>query len=341
MSGPNFGRICYSGAMRILFIGGTGIISSAAARRLSQRPDVRLTFFLRGRSDRGVPPGVEVVTGDVREPGAMRAALGSRRFDVVVNFIAFTPAHVEADIALFAGQVGQYVFISSASAYQTPPARLPVTESTPLKNPFWQYSRDKIACEDVLVRAYRERDFPATIVRPSHTYDCRTLPVHGQYTVIDRMRRGKPVVVHGDGTSLWVLTHHDDFAKGFNGLLGNPHAIGDVFHITSDELLTWNRIHELLAESAGVEAQLVHVPSDRIAKLDPSWGASLLGDKTHSMIFDNSKIKRAVPDFSASIPYAAGARETLAWFDADPARRVVDAEFDALCDRLVATETAS
>jgi nucleoside-diphosphate-sugar epimerase len=324
--------------MRILFIGGTGIISSAAGRRLAERSGVQLSFFLRGQSERPTPAGVEVISGDARDPAAMRAALGTRKFDVVVNFIAFTPAHVEADIALFRGNIAQYVFISSASAYQTPPARLPITESTPLKNAFWQYSRDKIACEEALTRAYRDLDFPATIVRPSHTYDCRTLPVHGGYTVIDRMRRGKPVVVHGDGTSLWVLTHHDDFAKGFNALLGNPQAIGDVFHITSDELLSWNQIYEMLAESAGAPAKLVHVTSDRIAKLDPSWGASLLGDKAHSVIFDNSKIKRLAPGFSASIPYAVGARETLAWFDADPARRVTDATFDALCDKLIAAE---
>lgn len=324
--------------MRILFLGGTGIISSGSARRLAERPDVELTFFLRGQSTRSVPAGVEVLNGDLRDSASLSTALGQRRFDVVVNFIAFTPAHVQADVEFFRGRVGQYVFISSASAYQTPPARLPVTEATPLKNPFWQYSRDKIACEDALLRAYRELDFPVTIVRPSHTYDCRSLPVHGGYTVIDRMRRGKPVVVHGDGTSLWVLTHHDDFAKGFNGLLGNPHAIGETFHITSDELLSWNQIHQLLAESAGVAPKLVHVPSERIARFDPRWGDSLLGDKAYSMIFDNTKIKRAVPEFSASIPYATGARETLAWFDADPARHQVDAEFDALCDRLIAAE---
>jgi nucleoside-diphosphate-sugar epimerase len=324
--------------MRILFLGGTGIISSGAARRLAERPDVELCFFLRGQSTRSVPPGVEVLNGDVRDPASVATVLGQRKFDVVVNFIAFTPAHVQADIEFFAGKIGQYVFISSASAYQTPPARLPVTEATPLKNPFWQYSRDKIACEDTLMRAYRELDFPVTIVRPSHTYDCRSLPVHGGYTVIDRMRRGKPVVVHGDGTSLWVLTHHDDFAKGFNGLLGNPHAIGESFHITSDEVLSWNQIHQLLAESAGVEPELLHVASDRIARFDPSWGASLLGDKAHSMIFDNTKIKRAVPEFAATIPYARGAREALAWFDADRARQKLDPTFDALCDRLVASE---
>jgi nucleoside-diphosphate-sugar epimerase len=255
-----------------------------------------------------------------------------------VDWIAFTPAHVQADIDFFAGRTGQYVFISSASAYQTPPQRLPVTESTPLKNPIWGYSRDKIACEELLVRAYRENDFPVTIVRPSHTYDCRSLPVHGGYTVIERMRRGKPVVVHGDGTSLWVLTHHDDFAKGFNGLLGNPHVHGEAFHITTDELLTWNRIHELLGAAAGAEPKLVHVPSTTIAKYDSAWGDGLLGDKMHSMIFDNSKIKRVVPSFSATIPYAEGARETLAWYDADASRRVVDAATDALMDQLIAAQ---
>jgi nucleoside-diphosphate-sugar epimerase len=321
--------------MRILFVGGTGIISSASARRLAREAGVKLSFLLRGKTNRPVPDGVEVLTGDVREPVSLAAALGKRDFDVVVNWVAFTTAHVQADIDFFAGRTGQYVFISSASAYQTPPERLPVTESTPLKNPVWAYSRDKIACEELLVRAYRERNFPATIVRPSHTYDCRSLPVHGGYTVIDRMRRGKPVVVHGDGSSLWVLTHHDDFAKGFNGLLGNPHVLGEAFHVTSDELLTWNQIHALLGAAAGAAPKLCHVPSTTIAKHDPAWGDSLLGDKTHSMIFDNTKLKRAVPGFVATIPYAQGAREQLAWYDADPTRREVDAATDALMDRLV------
>jgi nucleoside-diphosphate-sugar epimerase len=324
--------------MRVLFIGGTGIISSGCAQRLARDPEVELSFFRRGMTDRTVPEGVRLLTGDVRDQASLASTIGSQRFDVVVNFIAFTSSHVQADIDFWSGRTGQYVFISSASAYQTPPAQLPVTESTPLSNPFWQYSRDKIACEDLLVRAYRERGFPATIVRPSHTYDCRSLPVHGGYTVIDRMRRGRPVVVHGDGSSLWVLTHHHDFAKGFNGLLGNPHAVGDTFHITSDELLTWNQIHETLARAAGAPARLVHVPSDTIAKFDAAWGDSLLGDKAHSMIFDNTKIKRSVPGFSATIPYAEGARETLAWYDADASRRNIDPQVDALMDRLVAAQ---
>jgi len=325
--------------MRILFIGGTGIISSGSAKRLVERSDVSLSFMLRGQSTRAVPNGVEVIRGDVRDPASVRAALGDRKFDCVVNWVSFTTAHVQADIDFFQGRTGQYVFISSASAYQTPPARLPVTESTPLKNPFWQYSRDKIACEELLVRAYREKNFPATIVRPSHTYDCRSLPMQGDWTAIERMRRGKPVIVHGDGTSLWVLTHHDDFAKGFNGLLGNPKTLGEAFHITSDELLSWNQIHELLAAAAGAEAKLVHVPSDVINGFDPHWGAGLLGDKAHSMIFDNSKIKSVVPEFSATIPYAQGAREVIAWYDADPARRALNAEFDALTERIIAAQS--
>jgi len=321
--------------MNVLFVGGTGIISSGCARRLAREPGVRLAFFSRGKSTRGVPEGVELIQGDIRDPASVRGALGKRTFDAIVNFVAFTPAHVQADIDFFRGKTGQYVFISSASAYQTPPARLPITESTPLKNPFWQFSRDKIACEELLVNAYRENDFPATIVRPSHTYDCRLLPAEGGYTVIDRMRRNKPVIVHGDGTSLWVLTHHDDFAKGFNGLLGNPRTLGEAFHVTSDEVLTWNQIHEILGRAAGVEPKLVHVPSEAIARYDAEWGAGLLGDKAHSMVFDNSKVKALVPGFVATVPYEVGAREVLGWYDADASRRAVDLEFDALTDRII------
>jgi nucleoside-diphosphate-sugar epimerase len=243
---------------------------------------------------------------------------------------------VKADLELFRGRTGQYVFISSASAYQTPPATLPVTESTVLDNPFWQYSRDKIACEERLVRAYREEKYPVTIVRPSHTYDCTTVPVDGGWTAVDRMRRGQRVIVHGDGTSLWTLTHHTDFARGFVGLLGNSHAIGEAVHITSDEWLTWNQIFQILARAAGVEARLVHVPSDVIAAHDPDWGAGLLGDKAHSMVFDNTKIKRLVPDFACRIPFSRGAGEILAWHDADPARRKVNEDFNRTCERLFA-----
>lgn len=321
--------------MRVLFIGGTGIISSACSALLLER-GVQLSLLLRGKSPRPIPSGAEVLHGDIRDPG-VGAVLANREFDVVVDFIAFTPEHVERDVQLFRGRTGQFVFISSASAYQTPPAKQPVTESTPLHNPFWRYSRDKIACEQFLMRAHQEQGFPATIVRPSHTYDQTLLAPHGGWTVVDRLRRGAPVVVHGDGTSLWTLTHHRDFAKGFCGLLGHPAAIGDAFHITSEEHLSWNQIHEILAHAAGApKPKLVHVPSDLIAAYDPEWGASLLGDKTHSMMFDNTKVRRLVPDFVCSIPFARGAEEVIRWYDADPARRTVDPSFDQLSDRLVA-----
>ncbi|GGR07392.1 SDR family oxidoreductase [Deinococcus ruber] len=321
--------------MKILFIGGTGIISSASTQLAVER-GLDVYLLNRGQSSRAVPQGVQVLHGDVRDPESLRTALGDHTFDAVVNWVAFTPEHIEADLSAFRGRTRQYVFISSASAYQTPPASLPVVESTPLSNPFWQYSRDKIACEDRLTRAYREEGFPITIVRPSHTYDRTLLPMDGGYTVVNRMRQGKRVIVHGDGTSLWVLTHHQDFARGFVPLLGNPHALGEVFHITSDELLSWNQIFETVAQAAGTQANIVHLPSDMIAAADPRWGAGLLGDKSHSMIFDNSKIKRFVPDFRATIPFFQGAQEIMAWYDADPARQVVNAALDQTMDELLA-----
>lgn len=326
--------------MKTLFIGGTGIISSACAELAIER-GVELYLLNRGKTtSRPVPEGAHVLHGDIRDPASARAALEGHTFDSVVNWIAFTPEHVETDLELFRGRTGQYVFISSASAYQTPPARLPITESTPLKNPFWEYSRNKIACEERLVRAWREENFPITLVRPSHTYDKTTLPVDGGWTVIERMRRGKEVIVHGDGTSLWTLTHHKDFARGLVGLLGCPAALGDSFHITSDEWLTWNQIFEILAAAAGAEARIVHVPSDTLAAFDAGWGAGLLGDKAHCMILDNSKLKRVVPDFTATIPFWQGAREILAWYDADPARQKFSAERDALIDRIITAMAA-
>ncbi|HQK42862.1 MAG TPA: SDR family oxidoreductase, partial [Anaerolineaceae bacterium] len=298
--------------MKALFIGGTGNISSACSQLALER-GVELYLLNRGQSLRPLPEGARVINADIRDPNAVREALGSMRFDVVADFIAFTPQHIETDLQLFRGRTGQYFFISSASAYQTPPATLPVTEAAILDNPVWQYSRDKAACEERLLRAYREEKFPFTIVRPSHTYSAVYVPVHGNWTTIDRMLRGLPVIVHGDGTSLWTLTHSSDFAKGFVGLMGNSHAIGEVYHITSDEWLTWNQIHEILASAAGVQPELVHVPSDLIAVYDPIWGESLLGDKAHSFILDNSKIKRVVPDFVCTTPFSRGAEEIIAW----------------------------
>jgi nucleoside-diphosphate-sugar epimerase len=321
--------------MKVLFIGGTGVISSACAR-LAVDHGMQLYLLNRGQSTRPVPVGAHLLQGDIRQPDQVAQLLGDQDFDAVVDWVAFTPEHIQADLNLFRGKTGQFVFISSASAYQTPPASLPVTESTPLDNPFWEYSRNKIACEQRLVRAYRDEKFPVTIVRPSHTYDQTLLPMHGGYTMVERMRKGKPVIVHGDGTSLWVLTHNADFARGFIGLLGNSHAIGDAFQITSDEWLTWNQIYTLVAQAAGVKPKLVHVPSELIAAYDPAWGASLLGDKSNSMLFDNSKIKRVVPDFVASIPFALGARQIIRWYDADPARRQVDQAFDAILEHILA-----
>ena len=323
--------------MKVLFIGGTGIISSACSARAIEK-GIDLYLLNRGASQRPPAAGARILNGDIRDPGSVRAALGSHNFDAVVDWIAFTPAHVQTDIDLFRGRTGQYVFISSASAYQTPPATTPTLESTVLHNPFWEYSRNKIACEELLVRAYRDEQFPATIVRPSHTYDKTVLPMDGGWTVVDRMLRGKQVIVHGDGTSLWTLTHHADFAVGFTGLLANHKVIGDAVHITSDEWLSWNQIFDLVARAAGTTAKIVHVPSDLIAAYDPNWGAGLLGDKTHSMIFDNSKIKRLVPEFNCTIPFARGAEEILAWYSAEPSRRKVDEYFDNLCDRIIAAQ---
>lgn len=321
--------------MKVLFIGGTGVISSACSALAVER-GIELYLLNRGASIRPVPERAHHLIADINDPSKVRRILADHRFDAVVDWIAFRPQQIDADIQLFREITSQFVFISSASAYQTPPAHLPVTESTILDNPFWEYSRDKIACEERLVRAYREEKFPFTIVRPSHTYDRTLLPFEGHWTVVDRMRRGKPVIVHGDGTSLWTLTHHMDFACGFTGLLGNSHAIGEAVHITSDEWLNWNQIFQIVGHAAGVEPQLVHVPSEIINRFDAGWGASLLGDKSVSMIFDNSKIKRLVPGFHAEIPFSRGASEIIAWFDEDPARKSVDAKFDQTCDRIVA-----
>ena len=319
--------------MKVLFIGGTGIISSACSE-LAVQNGIALYLFNRGRSIRPAAGAISL-HGDIHQPASVTAALGDLTFDAVVEWIAFTPVQVKADIELFRNHTGQYVFISSASAYEKPPSGLPITENTPLHNPYWQYSRDKATCEALLEKAGRQDGFPYTIVRPSHTYDRTLLPFQGGYTDVARMRLGKPVVVHGDGTSLWTMTHHRDFAVGFLGLLGNPQAIGQIFHITSDELLSWNQIYTIVAQAAGTEPKLVHIHSELIARYDPEWGASLLGDKAHSMIFDNSKIRRFVPEFNPVIPFQQGAEEIMAWYDEDPSRQVVDQHNDQIQDRLI------
>lgn len=319
--------------MKVLFIGGTGIISSACTD-LALQQGIDLYLLNRGKSQRTTPEGAKVLTGDINDPDSARAALGDHQFDAVVNWIAFVPDQIQRDIEIFRNRTRQYVFISSASAYQTPAANLPIRESTPLDNPFWEYSRNKIACEEALIHVYRREKFPITIVRPSHTYDRTLLPFDFGYTVFRRMLDGKPVIVPGDGTSLWTLTHHRDFAKGFNGLLGHSGAIGEAFHITNDEWLTWNQIYDTVAAKAGVEANKVHIASETIARALPQVGPGLLGDKSNTSIFDNSKIKALVPSFICDIPFSRGAEEVVAYALANPGK--VDDMADSMMDQLVA-----
>jgi nucleoside-diphosphate-sugar epimerase len=323
--------------VKVLFIGGTGNISTEVSRLCIERG---MELFLLNRGNRTVDlPGATSIRADMSKAGEPEQVLREHSWDAVVNWIAFTESDIERDIALFRGRTGQYVFISSASAYQKPPSHPVITESTPLGNPYWEYSRNKIACEERLNRAYRDEGFPVTIVRPSLTYDT-VIPVAiggwTEYTIIDRMKRGKSVIIHGDGTSLWTITHAEDFAKGFVPLLGHQQAAGHAFHITSDEILTWNQIYQAVADAAGCALKSVHIPSDFIVQCDESFRGTLLGDKAMSVIFDNSKIKRFVPGFIATIPFNRGIRRTLAWFDADPARQVVSKETDALMDRIIA-----
>lgn len=323
--------------MKILFIGGTGNISAACTRlAAAQGHDV---FHLnRGKTKSDTPANIKSINGDITNFDQVKAALDGHNFDVVANFIAFDADDVARDIKLFNGRIGQYLFISSASAYQKPVSHPVITESTPLKNPYWQYSRDKIAAEEELMKAYREEDFPATIVRPSLTYDT-VIPVAiggwTEYNIIDRFRKGKEVIVHGDGNSLWTITHSEDFAIGFNGLMGHQQAIGHAFHITSDEILTWNQIYEATAAAIGAEPNIVHIPSDFIARLDPFQEGNLLGDKAHSVIFDNTKIKAFVPQFKATIPYKVGIKKTIAWFEADPDRQILNPDTEQMMDKII------
>ena len=325
--------------MKVLFVGGTGLISSACTNLAVDRG---LQLFLLNRgSDPDRARGATSLIADLRDEAATERELAGHRFDVVVDWIAYTPEDVERDLRLFADRTDHFVFISSASAYRKPLGDWIIREDSPLANPFWDYSRNKIACEDRLMRAYREDGFPVTIVRPSLTYGDTQVPLvvnswERPFTAIARMRQGKPVIVPGDGTSLWTITHNGDFARGFVGLLGRRQAVGHAFNIMSDEVLTWDEIYRQTAAAAGVEARIVHIASDFIAACMPEMTGTLLGDKSVSAVFDTTKIKRFVPDFRATMPFAEGIRQTVAWFDADPARRQVDAEMDAQWDRLIA-----
>ena len=325
--------------MKVLFIGGTGLISSACTRVAAER-GLDLVLLNRG-SDPDAARGAMAIVADLRDEVASARALAGHRFDVVVDWIAFTPDDIERDIRLFRDRADQFVFISSASAYRKPLGDWLLREDSPLGNPYWDYSRDKIACEERLVRAYRDDGFPVTIVRPSLTYGDTQVPLvvnswERPFTAIARMRAGKPLIVPGDGTSLWTITHNSDFARGLVGLLGRRQAVGHVFNIMSDEVLTWDEIYRQTAAAAGVEARIVHIASDFIAACLPEMTGSLLGDKSVSAVFDTSKIKRFVPGFRATTPFAEGIRRTVTWFDADPARQLVDAAMDAQWDRLIA-----
>jgi len=323
-------------ARKVLFIGGTGRLSWSCVERARWK-GFDVWVLNRGLSTaRPLPAEVHVLQGNAREPDSVRDAVKGLEFDAVVNFVAFTAEDVGHDLDLFRGRTGQYVFISSASCYQTPPARLPIIESTPLHNPVWEYSRNKIRAEDRLVAAYREENYPITIVRPSHTYDKGVVPMIGGWTQIARMRAGREVLVHGDGSSLWTLTHARDFAKGVVGLLADPRAHGESFHVTSDEAPCWNSIVSTLARAAGVsDLRIVHVPSDAIAAVDRDWGDALLGDMAHSLVFDNSKLRRLVPDYLCTTTFDEGAREMMDWFDAHPERQVIDAAKDKTIDWLI------
>ncbi len=328
--------------MKILFIGGTGNISTSCSREALQR-NLDLHILTRGKRKPSGLDGVKFIHCDIEDTEWLERHLKGNHYDTVVNFIAYKPSEVSRDIRLFSGFCHQYIFISSASAYQKPPSHPVITESIPLFNPFWEYSRDKIACEERLMKAYREEGFPMTIVRPSHTYDTVIPAAIGSwedFTLIDRMRKGKRVVIPGDGSSLWVMTHSTDFARGLAGLWGNRHAIGHSFHITSDELLTWNQIYEAMAEAAGTELRAVHVASDFICRVAERLGqtgmrGNLLGDKSNSVIFDNSKIKRFVPGFTALIPFSSGIRQTIRWFDENPDRIRIDEANNLLMDGIL------
>jgi nucleoside-diphosphate-sugar epimerase len=338
--------------MKILFIGGTGTISTAISKRILENGGELFLLNRGSRNDvldaRGKPGKLVEINGDVRADSVetlvkkLKTALGGEGyFDVVADFIAFTEEHVAKDHAVFKDMCRQYFFISSASAYQKPPASHLITESTPLANPYWEYSRNKIACEEFLMKQYRENGFPITIIRPSHTYDERSVPlgVHGNkgsWQVVKRMMAGKPVIIHGDGTSLWTMTHNSDFARGFTGLMGNIHAIGEAVHITSDESLCWNQIYRAIADALNVPLKAVHVSSDYLAQNSSyDFTGSLSGDKANSVIFDNTKLKRLVPDFCAAVRFDQGIRQTIAHVLSHKECQTEDPEFDSWCDTII------
>lgn len=331
--------------MRALFIGGTGTISTDCVK-LALASGWEVVVLNRG--NRPLPEGVTSICADIHQSDEVKAKLSNEQFDVVAQFIGFEPQDVERDVALFEGKTRQYIYISSASAYQKPVSDYRITESTPLSNPYWEYSRNKIASEEVLMKAYREKGFPVTIVRPSHTYNGTRPPVaihghKGNWQILKRILEGKKVIIPGDGTALWTLTHSTDFAKGFVGIMGNPHAIGHAIHITSDESLTWNQIHEVIADALGKPLYVLHVATDFLAAHSGKYDlrGELLGDKAANVTFDNTKIKRFVPSFVCTKSMAEGLRESVAYMLGHPETQTPDPEFDAWCDRIVACMEAA
>ena len=325
--------------MKVLFIGGTGTISSAISE-LAVRNGIELYLLNRGNRSQFVPEGVKMISADIRDEKEVVEKLKGAKFDIVADFIAFQTADVERDFRLFRDKTRQYIFISSASAYQKPLANPLIIESTPLSNPYWEYSRNKIACEEYLMEKYRTKNFPVTIIRPSHTYNKNSMPLDirgpkGAFSVLERIRKGKKVLLHGDGTSLWTVTHARDFAKAFIGIMGNIHAIGEAYHITSDEKLTWNQIYETIAAEMGVKPNLVHIATDTLTALSDTFVGGIQGDKMSSVIFDNTKIKRAVPDFEATIRFDQGVRESLDYIYTHKELQIEDPEFDAWTDALI------
>jgi nucleoside-diphosphate-sugar epimerase len=323
--------------MKVLFIGGTGNLSFDCTLRALDK-GIEVFHLNRGTRPERVPEGVVSLSADARDEAAVFEAVKEHSFDAVVDFIAFLPEQVEADLRVFRGRAAQYVFISSASAYRKPPVSHVITEATPLENPYWKYSRDKIACEEVIREAERRGEIQATIVRPSHTYGIGWLPAafgSSDFTIARRMLDGREIIVHGDGQSLWTLTHARDFAVGLVGLLGNPAALGEAVQIMGDEVLTWEAIHRTIAAGLGVEPKIVHIPSDYIARVDPEMGAHLLGDKTWSSVFDCSKLKRLVPEFRTTVGFHEGVRESLDYYRADPSRERTNPELDATMDRIL------
>ena len=331
--------------MRILIIGGTGTISSAITRQLAASGQ-DLWLLNRGTRKQEVPAGVNQIVADISNEEEVKRLLGDMQFDAVCEFIGFVPEQVERDIRLFKGRTRQYVYISSASAYNKPASNHVINEGTTLANPYWEYSRNKIACEELLMKEYRENAFPVTIVRPSHTYCERSVPVSvhglkGSWQVLKRMIDGKPVVVQGDGSSLWTLTWNEDFARGFIGLLGNPKAIGEAFQIMSDESLTWNQVYKCVADALGVAFHPYYVSSEFLAAVAPKeydFTGNLLGDKSVTVVFDCSKLKRVVPGFQATTRFHEGVRRCVAYLLSHPELQVEDEEFDAWCDQVIAAQ---